>query len=207
MVDGDVKAAIAARAHIPAAELTALSAASASSQAASGRPDRRGYVLTTSVLTNSGGDQLPVIGIDAQGPNVRGAASLARASASAFSEYLRSKAVAEGIPESNRLRVTLLGQPQTHIAVRGPRNAFVLGTALFVFALGCAGCLAVVRSARIWRRVAHDDAVDLEAALPDRRPATVGPVQEIRTVGLPADRPSTIDISPDAAARRRRAAS
>src|SRR3954463_14961523 len=63
MVDGVVKDAIARRAGLPPEKLIALSDAASSPTVAARTPTRKDLVLTTSVVINSGGNELPIIEI------------------------------------------------------------------------------------------------------------------------------------------------
>src|SRR6476469_9423965 len=74
MVDGVVKQAIAQRTGVPANKIVGITQAAAEPAPVARKPSPRDYVLTTNVVTNTGGDQLPIIEIDAQAPTVAEAA-------------------------------------------------------------------------------------------------------------------------------------
>jgi hypothetical protein len=140
MVDGVVKSVIAKRAGIPEAKLYGI-ADSADGSSPGDKPDPRGYSLATTVLVTTKGDSLPIIQLTATGPDARGAEKLANASIDGLREYLDSKAVAEAVPDGQRLRVSGLGVPQASQQVRGPRMIFSIAAVILVFGFGCAAIL------------------------------------------------------------------
>jgi hypothetical protein len=144
MVDGVVKSVIAKRAGIPEAKLSGIADSADGPSAGASKPDPRGYSLATTVLVTTKGDSLPIIEITAQGPDARAAQKLANASIDGLREYLDSKAVAEQVPDAQRLRVSGLGVPQAQQQVRGPRTIFSVVAVIFVFGLGCAAILMFV---------------------------------------------------------------
>src|SRR3954463_13979071 len=68
MVDGEIKTAIAKKAGLAPSNLLSSSGA-APPDDSSGKPNPRGFVLGTKVLTTDRGDALPIIEVDAQGPD------------------------------------------------------------------------------------------------------------------------------------------
>jgi hypothetical protein len=155
MVDGVVKATIAQQAGLKPAQLIATTSASTDPTpgAASGSnlPGPRAYVLTTQVLTNSSGDELPIIEVDTQAPNRAGAAKLAAAAVSGLGQYLNSKAALERIPDADRLQVNGLGVPQSSTADRGPSGSLALIVFVLVFVIGCGAILGITALIRGWR--------------------------------------------------------
>jgi hypothetical protein len=141
MVDGVVKSVIAKRAGIPENKLYGVADAADGSSPGGAKPDPRGYSIATTVLVTTKGDSLPIIELTAQGPDARGAEKLANASIDGLRDYLNSKALAEAVPDGQRLRVSGLGVPQASQQVRGPRMIFSVAAVIFVFGFGCAAIL------------------------------------------------------------------
>lgn len=150
MVDGVVKSAIARRAGLEPDELVGVTKA-AEEPGPTTRPGPGAFVLTTRVLTNTGGEQMPIIELDAQGPDRAAAARLATAALEGLRDYLDSKAALQQVPNAARLQVTGLGAPQATAQVKGPSKAIAVVVVLFVFGLGCACILAASAFGRGWR--------------------------------------------------------
>src|SRR3954464_987519 len=163
MVDGVVKSAIAQRAGLAPNQLVGVTDAATEPGPPAPPPRRDAFVLKTQVLTNTTGDQLPIIQLDAQAPDRAGAATLANAAIAGLRDYLDSKAALQQIPNADRLQVTGLGAPVATVAVRGPSNVLAIVVVIFVFGLGCACILAALALSRGWRaasereRLAVDD--------------------------------------------------
>lgn len=151
MVDGVVKAAIAKRAGLPPEKLVGITEA-ATEPAPVGKPSGpRSFVLTTRVLTNAGGDQLPLIEMEAQAPDRAAAARLGAAAVAGLGDYLDSKAALQQVKHANRLQVTSFGAPQATTAARGPSKMIAIVAAMLVFVLGCAAALGFFAIAHAWR--------------------------------------------------------
>jgi hypothetical protein len=164
MVEGELKDSIAKRAGLQPDELQGVSTAGAEPGAAGDAPNTRGYVLTTSVLGATAGEQLPIIQIETQAPNAPAAAKLADAAVAALGSYLDSRAAAEQVSAGERLRVTGLGAAQARQEVRGPRLLLAVAAAILLFALGCATMLGMFALVRAWRAMStkgHFGAGDL----------------------------------------------
>ena len=153
MVDGVVKAAIAGNAGLDPKDLVGIST-SAQDQPATRPRDHRVPVLTTKVVTDNDGAELPIINVETQASDAEVATKLASAAVVGLQDYLNSTAAAQKIPDAKRLNVSELGQPQAHIVTRGPTNIIGLAVVILVFALGCAGILAGVGLSRGWRAAA-----------------------------------------------------
>lgn len=157
MVDGVVKSAIASRAGLQPDQIVGVDSAANNPSSASvpspvSAPTGPGaFVLTTQVPTDSVGDELPIIEVDAQAPNSAGAARLATAAIAGLSDYLNSKAALQRIPRADRLNVTGLGTPQASTAARGASDVIAILVVILVFLLGCAGALGVLALVRGWR--------------------------------------------------------
>jgi hypothetical protein len=163
MVDGVVKSAIAARAGLRPDELVGVSESAAESSPADSSPKPRANVLTTKVVENTAGDQLPIIEIEAQAANAQAAARLANAAVTGMRDYLDTKAALQQVPDAKRLQVSGLGSPQARDVVRGPRDLFAVAAAVFVFLLGCATILGFSALVRGWRAAAREE---FEASAP-----------------------------------------
>jgi hypothetical protein len=151
MVDGVVEEAIAKRAGLAPNKLVGVTETATEPAPVSKAPSPRASVLTTRVVTNTGGDQLPIIEIEAQAPTQEGATRLAAAATSGLRDYLNSKAALQRVPNADRLQVTGLGAPVASRVGRGPSNTIAFVVVIFTFLLGCAGMLAALALVRAWR--------------------------------------------------------
>jgi hypothetical protein len=151
MVDGTIKAAIAHRAGMQPRQFDAVSESAAETSPAVATPTARSRVLTTSVVTNAAGDDLPIIQIQAQAGDAAQAARLAAAAVTGLRDYLNSKAAQQRVPDAKRLQVGGLGPPQARDVTRGPRRLYAMIAALFMLVAGCAAIVAVSRIAAAWR--------------------------------------------------------
>jgi hypothetical protein len=158
MAEGVVKSAIAERAGIPPDELHGISQSTGpGAEAAAEAPPAGAHVLVTRVVGTPGGDQLPIIQIEAQAPDATRAAKLAEAAVSGLTDYLDSKAADERVADADRLRVSGLGPPQARQVVRGPRGLFAFVAVIFVFAVGCGALLIGLAVVRGWRIASEID--------------------------------------------------
>ena len=158
MVAGNVKAIIARKAGLRPGQLQAGVESEATVPAAltSALENPNAHVLTTRVTTSADG-VLPIVELEAQAPDAKGAVKVASAAVVGLRTYLDSKAATEDIEHARRLRVTGLGTPQVEEAVRGPRRLVALGAAVFLFCLGCAAIALGPRLAGSWRAAAARD--------------------------------------------------
>jgi hypothetical protein len=143
MVDGVVKSAIAERAGLAPEKLVGITEAATEPGPVAKPAGPRDFVLMTRVLTNTGGDQLPIIEIDAQAPDRAAAAKLGGAAIEGLSDYLDSTAALQQIKDADRLKVTGLGAPQAVTDVRGRSSMMAIVAVILIFALGCAALLGV----------------------------------------------------------------
>jgi hypothetical protein len=164
MVDGTIKAAIARRAGLAPQQFDAISNSSAESSPAVAPPKARSRVLSTQVVTNTVGDELPIIQIEAQAGDATAAAKLAAAAVAGLRDYLNSKAALQRVPDAKRLRVDGLGAPQARDVTRGPRRLFALIAAIAVFAAGCAAIVGVSSLAGAWREASDEEQARFTAA-------------------------------------------
>jgi hypothetical protein len=152
MAQGDAKAAIARRAGISPTKLVTVAPSDPSQGApagVAGNPNAEALVFHT--LTNDSGDNLPIIGVDAQARTGQRAAELANASVAGLEEYLHSKASVEGIPEHRQLRVRALSVAQGQDVVHGPTLVLAAAATVLTFGALCSILLIGFALARNWR--------------------------------------------------------
>jgi hypothetical protein len=171
MIDGVVKSSIAHRAGLQPNQLAGVTDAATGPSSASGPTSQaapsgsNAYVLTTQVLINSAGIELPIIEADAQAPTGAGAAKLANAAVAGLQDYVNSKAALQRIPDANRLQVSSLGSPQAITAQRGPSNLLAMLAFIFVLIFGCGCILGVLALVRGWRAAAVREEIGDEEIL------------------------------------------
>jgi hypothetical protein len=174
MVDGVVKSAIAQRAGIPPEKLVGISEASSEPGPVAKPPGPRDFVLTTRVLVNTGGDQLPIIEIDVQAPDRANAAKLGVAAMEGLRDYLDSTAAKQQVADADRLKVSGLGAPQAVTEVRGPSITVGVIAVLFTFGFGSATLLgfralvAALRAASAREKLRGSGLVYTEDLIVDR---------------------------------------
>jgi len=192
MVEGEVKRAIARRAGLRPQEI----AATAKSSYAEGEPSSsKDYSLTTSVLTNTDQIELPIIKADTRAPTPELAVRLANAAVGGLSEYLDSKAAAEGVAPGDRLRVNAFGAAQGTTSLRGPGGMVALGATIFIFLGGCALILVCSALAGAWRKesATSDGAIGKLESSPDE--SGVFPESYLELVEPDADEPGREDAT------------
>jgi hypothetical protein len=170
MVDGTIKAATAAKAGIAPSRLTGVNSAvtvpSATGPAPAPMPSQRdAYVLSTQVLTDSQGDDLPIIELSARGPTEAGAVRLVSASVASLGAYLNSRASSERVPDAKRLDVSELGLTQASTETRGPSALVGVIVGAVVFVLYCACLLGGLRLRDAWRASKRDEEMEIEDLL------------------------------------------
>ena len=127
MVDGVVKSTIAHNVGLEPSRLTGVTQAATDPSAAGPAPvfvprGRDAYVLSTQILTNSAGEELPIIALDTQAPTQAKAAQLATSAMNGLRDYLNSKAALQRVPDADRIQVNGLGAPQASTVTRGRRT-------------------------------------------------------------------------------------
>jgi hypothetical protein len=165
MVDGVIEDAIAKRAGLNPDKLIGISG-SADTDPTAPKPGPKDDTLTAGVAIDGSGDQLPIITISTQAPDVSGAARLANAAIAGLNAYLDSQAAVQGVRPGDRLRVSGLGGAQAGISVRGPSRLVAMIVTLFIFALGCGVLLVVHALMRDWH-AADDQALYPGASIID----------------------------------------
>jgi hypothetical protein len=163
MVNGPIKTLIAQQAGLRPEQLYGI-AQSAPSPVTSPTPPAQAFVLTTAVLSdtdvsNPGGSELPVIDISTQAPSAAGAARLADAAVAGLQQYIKSEGAAEGLPTSQRIRVSSFAVPQGVESMRGPGTSEVLLIVIVAFVVGCALIVLIPRLKSDSRRVPDGAAV------------------------------------------------
>jgi hypothetical protein len=180
MAEGDVKAAIARRAGLAPRDLVAVSESSADSKAVSASkpsgPDI--HLLTTRVVRDSEGGQLPIIEVETQAPDPAGATRLVKAAVSGVGEYLDSKAAGEQIADRRRLKVSSVGINPGRVERRGPGLLIGLSAGILSFLFGCATILGVSALSRGWREAEASERDVLAATAPEQGGAAVDPPVE-----------------------------
>ena len=195
MTEGEVKAAIAGRAGLRPKQLLAVSESSIEPKnvAPSEMRDPKAHLLTTRVVIDADGAQLPIIEIAAQAPDTAGATKLANAAVSGLSDYLDSRAALEQVADGRRLRVSGLGTAQATVAVRGVGRLIALAAAIFVFLAGCALIVVVSALARSWHEAteAESDLFDpFDPELTLALEPLIASDADIADAGEPADDPA-----------------
>jgi hypothetical protein len=151
MVEGEIKSAIAKRAGLSTKQLLAVTestleaadAAPEGTRSARVTNSKADYVLTTRVLINTDGAQLPLVEVEAEAPNAVAAVKLAEAAVTGLQDALEEKAVEEDTDSKQRLTVSPLGSPRVEEATRGPGGTLALFAAVAVFLAGCGAILLV----------------------------------------------------------------
>jgi hypothetical protein len=173
MVDGTIKSAIANKAGLPASKLVGINAAVTEPGASGPAPitapsGRNAYVITTQVMTDSAGNNLPIIALQAQAPTSGAAEKLATATLSALRDYLSSRAAAEQVSATNRLQVGELGLNQATTQAMGPSNSLGVIVFLLVFLVECGLIIGVPSLRRAWRAAGQRER-DAAAELKDEK--------------------------------------
>lgn len=183
MAAGDVKATIARRAGLAPGDLLAVSESSAEPQTTVSSSDLSApdiHLLTTRVVRDSEGAQLPIIEVETQAPDTAAATRLVNATVTGVAEYLDSKAAGEQIADRRRLQVSSLGINPGRVEVRGPHLLIGFAAGLFAFLGGCGLVLLVSALSRGWR--------EAEAEEEDRGHGGSGPTSQDPSGGDAIDR-------------------
>jgi hypothetical protein len=168
MVEGEIKASIAKRAGLNPKDLLATTESTVESANAAPEDARAArvstasanYSLTTRVLINTDGAQLPLVEVEAEAPNTAAAAKLADAAVTGLSDALDRKATEEDTDSQDRLTVSPLGSPRIEEATRGPGLTLALAAAIAVFLAGCGAILLVASTAAERRPLAGEPDYD-----------------------------------------------
>lgn len=164
MSQGEVKAEVARRAGLRPNQLLAVSDASIDPKTVTPQQTKgpKVHLLTIGVVTNDAGEELPIIGVQAQAPDAAKAAALANAAVSGLQDFLTSKAAVERIPDARRLTVRGLGAAQAREISRGPGPLLAFVVMVFLFAALCGVLLFILALAETWRAVSDDEARDVD---------------------------------------------
>jgi len=160
-----VKAAIAKRAGIRAADLTIIgppTPATAYAPAPGPTPleasqaakvnDRTANIVTITVPVATNGP-LPVISVQTQSPREEIAARLANATIAGLQYFLASMPESQRIPEARKIVLRPLGTPQVGTTVHGPPRLFALLLPFVLFTLACAAIVFAPYVVRAWREI------------------------------------------------------
>ena len=156
MVDGTIKSAIAHRVGVQPNQLAGVTAAATEPSASGPAPvsapsGPHVYALTTEILTDNAGNNLPIIQLSAQAPTATAASRLANAAITSLNAYVVSKAAVERIPHSDRLDINALNSSPAATEVRGPSKIIGVVVVLLVILIGCATILGIQALVRGWR--------------------------------------------------------
>ncbi len=160
MSTGEVKGKIARRAGLRPGQLLAVaqSADEVPEVFTSAERGSRAHLLLTRPVTNSQGEPLPIVEVEAQAPDAASAARLASAAVGGLGAYLDSKAANEDVDQARRLEVAGLGAPQVREEVRGSPGLVALAAAALVALVGCAAIVIVPVMGRRWHAAPEHDA-------------------------------------------------
>jgi capsular polysaccharide biosynthesis protein len=160
-----VKAAIAKRAGIRAADLTIVGPPSSDTTGATPGPspleatqaananDRTANIVTITV-PGTPNSPLPVISVQTQSPREETAARLANATIAGLQDFLASVPDTQRIPNARKIVLRPLGTAQVGTTVHGPPKLYALLLPLVLFTLACAAIVFVPHVIRAWREVA-----------------------------------------------------
>jgi hypothetical protein len=162
---GPVKAAIAKRAGIRAADLTIVgppSPATAYGPAPGPTPveasqaakvnDRTANIVTITVPVATDGP-LPVISVQTQSPREETAARLANATIAGLQYFLASMPEAQRIPQARKMVLRPLGPAQVGTTVHGPPRLYALLLPFVLFTLACAAIVFAPHVVRAWHEI------------------------------------------------------
>jgi hypothetical protein len=197
MADGAVKASIARLAGLNPNALVGVAKAAAVDQPAVKIPDKHAPVLTTQVVQNSDGTELPIIQIEAQAADATSAAKLARAAVAGLQGYLDNRAAAQRIPANKRIKAAMIGAIETQMAVRGPKSLYAIAAWIFVFGFGCVVILVTRALVRVWRDTASGNVPAFRAPEPPTPvPVAVAPSVDVRADSIRAAAPQAAAHGP-----------
>jgi hypothetical protein len=186
MVEGEVKASIAKHAGLRPEQLVGVADTAIAPATVTDAQLRnpKAHVIQTSVVTNDEGAQLPIIGIETQAPDAKGAAMLANAAASGLKEYLDSRAARESVPDARRLQVRELGVAQARDVARGPGHVLAAVAAVMIFGALCGTLLLLIGLVRGWhdaskREQSGADDVDIPSPAAVPQPSALAPYRVV----------------------------
>ncbi|MGI8730364.1 MAG: hypothetical protein ACR2LK_10310 [Solirubrobacteraceae bacterium] len=163
MVGGDAKAVIARRAGLAPNQLTAV--AGAETDAGGVRPGSGSsvHVLTTRLVRDASGSQLPIIEAEARAPGAAEATRLIHAAIEGLNEYLDKDATQQQVKIARRLRVSTLGIVPARTERRGPGLPIAIFVGLLTLFGGCGAIIVVTRVSRLLRDTGEPSFADLPA--------------------------------------------
>jgi hypothetical protein len=144
-------------------------------------------------------EDVPIITLSAQAPSAAMAERIARSAVTELTNYPKSAAADNRVPDGRQLVVAPLGPPVSASETRGPRHLFSMGAFLLVLTLWCAGILVVGAVARGWRQAVASENAPSEggpASPPDGvasgPPAAVPPAAEPRAASQSPAEPEAV---------------
>ena len=143
MVDGPIKNMIAHDAGLNPDQITGTSESITGAGSSTPGAPKRPYEMSTQVLTDSSGQQLPIIEIDVQAPSAGAATRLAQAALTGVQSYESSVASSEQITSRHRLRLNSLGVTQATVTTSGASMLPGLLAGIAILLIGC-GLVATV---------------------------------------------------------------
>jgi hypothetical protein len=153
MADGPIKTLIAHDAGLQPDQIAGsspsltVSAPTAAPSVSTPKP----YSLTSQIMTDAAGDDLPIIEVAIRAPTSAEAAKLAAAVVTGVQGYEASIASSEHIATGQRLQITGLAAPQVTTATQGTSSILAIIAALVVLVLGCVLVVAIPALASDWR--------------------------------------------------------
>jgi len=97
---------------------------------------------------------VPVLDVYAQAPTAAAAESLANAAVDGMDDYLAELGASEGTPRNLQVELRQLGRADGHVLNEGIDLEVALLTFFLVFAISCAGTIAISRIRRGWAMTA-----------------------------------------------------
>jgi hypothetical protein len=164
MVDGQLKESIARGAGIPPKQLFAAAESATAPELTPTSPTDQPYAMITRVLGADSGEQLPIIEIETEAPQVRSAEALANSAMESVQTYLESKAAEEMVPDARRLFVDPIGPAEASKETRGAGPLAALAAAIFIFLMVCGAILFATALARGWRKAAAGEVAPMDPA-------------------------------------------
>jgi hypothetical protein len=164
MVDGQLKESIARRAGIRPKQLFAAAETATAPELTPTAPTDQPYAMVTRVLGADSGEQIPIIEIETEAPQVRTAAALANSAMESVQTYLESKAAEEMVPDARRLFVDPIGPAEASKVTRGAGPLVAFAAAILIFMMVCGAIAFATSLAAGWRRAAAGEVAPMEPA-------------------------------------------
>jgi hypothetical protein len=137
------------------------------------------------VLTVYFNETLPIITADAQAADEATAARISSAAVAELSEYLKSIAALDKVPDARKLVVDPLGRARFATVQRGARKLYAILAFVLVLTLWCGAIVFTAKLARGWRQAVADE----EEGKPSGPPPASAPSPDVRS-RLPPPEPA-----------------